>query len=545
MQNEELFNPSNSATYCPEDNKLRLYVGRVPRDEYDALIAEGWQKTPKQDCDFAAVWTPAREDTALSYAGEIDDEDTPPTERAADRAERFGGYLDKRTAEAIGHADSYDSKPEAYGFQSQARAERLAVARERIGDRACTQWAKAEYWHRRTQGVISHALHVSSPSVRMGRIKTLEAELRKEQAHLNERKEEWRIWHKILTMDGKKAQSWALTMATRSHGYHYRHPRPETCDPYYATNDTSLYLLMKDSQDPISAHEAANLWLKGRVDPESPEWYGVRYIAHLKLRLAYENQMLEAQGGRLASAEIEKGGKLGGRVIAKVNKSPKTGRVVSVAVIGPAVQGYVYQATNEPGTEFALYTIETERLAPGAYTPPDDEIRAALAVFEGAKKAAAKKRKESTLPCPLINPTPEDAERLQAWLNAIDHAAMVADHQRRYGAKWEEYFKYANYKPSTVLLTTQATYSANSKGAYSAAETRGICKNGVMEPRVSNMYSQEAQRRKEERGPALCQVRTASGDGHTWGPRRIVVLTDKPQKPLPAAIWPVEQPVTA
>lgn len=53
-----------TATYCPEDNKLRLYCGRVPRDDYVALRSLGFQSTPKQDCDFVAVWTPYREDAA-------------------------------------------------------------------------------------------------------------------------------------------------------------------------------------------------------------------------------------------------------------------------------------------------------------------------------------------------------------------------------------------------------------------------------------------------------------------------------------------------
>jgi len=44
-----------SATYSPEDNKLRLYVGRVPRDEYEKLRAEGWTSTPKQNCNFVAT----------------------------------------------------------------------------------------------------------------------------------------------------------------------------------------------------------------------------------------------------------------------------------------------------------------------------------------------------------------------------------------------------------------------------------------------------------------------------------------------------------
>lgn len=50
------------------------------------------------------AWTPERRDTALEYAGVIEDEDQSPEERAADRAERFGDYRDKRTGEAAGHA---------------------------------------------------------------------------------------------------------------------------------------------------------------------------------------------------------------------------------------------------------------------------------------------------------------------------------------------------------------------------------------------------------------------------------------------------------
>lgn len=45
---------STYATYSPEDNKLRLYVGRVPRAEYEALRADGWTSTPKQG-DFLTM----------------------------------------------------------------------------------------------------------------------------------------------------------------------------------------------------------------------------------------------------------------------------------------------------------------------------------------------------------------------------------------------------------------------------------------------------------------------------------------------------------
>lgn len=181
------------ATYSPEDNKLRLYVGRVPRDEYERLRAEGWTSTPKQSCDFVATWTPTRRDTALEYAGIIEDEDMGPEERAADRAERFGGYRDKRLSEATGHADKYEAGPSAFGYQNAARAERKAARFDRIAGRACDAWSKAEYWQQRTAGVISHALYKSNPGVRMGRIKTLEAEQRKTLANIQEYKNRYAL----------------------------------------------------------------------------------------------------------------------------------------------------------------------------------------------------------------------------------------------------------------------------------------------------------------------------------------------------------------
>jgi hypothetical protein len=54
-----------TASYCMEDDKLRLYVGRVPREDYLALKNEGWTSTPKQSCDFVATWTPERNRTIL------------------------------------------------------------------------------------------------------------------------------------------------------------------------------------------------------------------------------------------------------------------------------------------------------------------------------------------------------------------------------------------------------------------------------------------------------------------------------------------------
>lgn len=434
----------NAATYSPEDNKLRLYVGRVPRDEYEALRAEGWTSTPKQSCDFVAVWTPERRDRALSYAEIIEDEDQGPAERAADRAERFAEYRDKRTDEATGHADRYDAGPSAHGFQSQARAERSAARHDRVAGRACDAWSKAEYWQRRTAGVISHALHVSTPSVRMGRIKTLESELRRLLA----------TWKGCEEKMHARAQDWKT---------------------------------------------------------------------HLELRLAYENQMLEAQGGRAGVLEIERGGTFGRRVIAKVNKSAVTGRVVSVAVIGPRFEGWTYRASNEPGTPFALYQIEVERRSTDSYAAPTDESRAALAVFDAARAEATKKHKAANPTPALINPTPAEAEKLQALWNEQAKADHCTRHLNAYGRDYA-----AEFKGSTVCYITQADYSATSKGAYARTSTREICHEGK---RLATHYN------AKRPSPTVCKLRTTSGDGSTYGAPRVIVLTDKAQKPFPAELW--------
>jgi hypothetical protein len=424
------------ATYCPEDDKLRLYVGRVPRDEYEALRAEGWTSTPKQACDFAATWTPAREDRALAYAGYIGDEDQSPAERAADRAERFAGYREKRREEAHGHADRYDAGPSAHGYQSQARAERAAARHDRQADYACTQWSKAEYWQQRTAGVIAHALYTQEPGVRMGRIKRLEAERRQYKAG--------------------------------------------------------------------------------------------RYAEHLDRRLEYERQMMEAEGGRAGHLDIEPGGLFRGALIVKVNKSNASGRVVSVAVKVPAVQGYHYRVDNVAGGAFALAQMNAERADPGCYTPPNDETRAqlaeALAAISGAKKranAAAPK---------LINPTPEDAERLQAELNRI------AYENRRKGEG--KYTTCEEMRPTPVGYMTQAEYTAASAGGYSWYLTATLHEG----PALDN--GRTMQRFKT---PRVCKVRIGPRQEFTSPSStpgilnitgrsealQVVVLTDKPQKPLP------------
>ncbi|WP_309382009.1 DUF3560 domain-containing protein [Cerasicoccus frondis] len=493
---------TGEATYCPEDNKLRLYVGRVPREEYIALKDEGWTSTPKQESDFVATWSTRREDTALAYGeGVIGDEDQEPAERAADRAERFGGYCDKRLAEAHNHAGAYAGQPLAHGFQNEAKAQRAARRHDRLADHAVNAWDKAEYWQHRTAGVIRHALYISSPGVRMGRIKRLESELRDVERTIIECRQRWQAWAKV----GDDMQA-ALKASSIGNGLaRYLHPRPEeVTNSYIRENGSNLYSLLTMDKDgygkPITPAEAVAIYQARHHNPDADEWHDTRTARrhrHLQNRIAYENQMLKAQGGRLEQSDIEPGGKLGGKLILRVNRSNATKRVTSVAVIGPKVEGYTYKARNIKGTEWAEYQIDTQRLDPAAYKAPTDESKAELAKVKKAIKAAKAKGPKALQ---LINPTDADAERLQAVWNTDPF--------------------YKRDKPAEVHRMTQAEYSAQSKGTYAACESVCIEEGGQKD-------TGRALRPSPYRN--LCKVRCHH--------RHVIILTDKPQKPLPPEVF--------
>ncbi|MEA2259832.1 MAG: hypothetical protein QOJ51_2657 [Acidobacteriaceae bacterium] len=68
---------SYTATYSPEDNKLRLYSStRLDHELYARVRDAGFIYAPKQELFVAPMWTPEREDHLIELCGEIDDEDT-------------------------------------------------------------------------------------------------------------------------------------------------------------------------------------------------------------------------------------------------------------------------------------------------------------------------------------------------------------------------------------------------------------------------------------------------------------------------------------
>lgn len=466
-----------AATYCPEDNKLRLYTDRVERSTFLWLRAIGFTATPKQSCSFVATWTPSREDAALSMIGEgddIGDEDQTPEDRAADRAERFAGYREKRRAEAGGLADRYDGAPSAYGAQNAQRAERQAARRDRVGARACSQWSKAEYWQTRTAGVIAHALHRSDARTRRGRILKLEAEQRQ------------------IIAEYTPADDTVIMQERWNGGKMGGEPVPHVL----VGQGRGRHFVPVDSLETIKARSA-------------------RWLAHYDLRLTYERAMLENEGGTAAAEDMQPGGLWKGGLITKVNKSNVTGAVVSVLVHCPADPGERYDYRRRGDSMMC----NVQRYGEGHYTPPTPETLAKLAEINAKKKARTQAR-NATAP-KLLNPTDEDAQALQD----------VWNEQAQQGRS-----KYAaTFRPGEVLRMTQAEYAARSKGDYSPGNTVFVG------PDYKPTYQQY---RGNVPDGAAFKVRRFNY-GSACDAYRVIVITDKPQKPLPARVTtPVETPST-
>jgi len=290
-----------TATYSPDDNKIRLYAStRLPQEDYDRVKAAGFRWAPKQDL-FFATWSPSAEDLAQELAGEIDDEDKSLTERAEDRAARFENYSDKRSAEADRAKAAVDriadgipfGQPILIGHHSERHARKDAARIENGMRKAVKLWETSEYWQRRAAGALAHAKYKELPTVRARRIKTIEADLRKQQRNKKEAETKLAAWSlENLTVE----QARQLANHCWLNVYH----NPDNNCNYTA------YDVLKPDEDRYSACPAFTVAqvveVAKRVYPRNIAW-AERWIAHYENRLTYEKAMLEEQG---ASALIAK-----------------------------------------------------------------------------------------------------------------------------------------------------------------------------------------------------------------------------------------------
>ncbi len=247
---------THSATYSPEDNKIRITPdGRLDTDTYTRVRAAGFIWAPKQGIFVAPMWTPARYDLAAELCGEVGDEDTTLAERATQRADRFEGYSEKRTEDATAAADTAQAiagniplgQPILVGHHSERKARKDKERIDAAMTKAVRMWETAEYWQQRAAGALHHARYKQEPRTRARRIKTLGAEQRKHERNL------------AAYLDTQARDR--LTVESGR------------CSPQETTNAA------------------------GRLEhvDASIEWQR-RWIAHYTFRIAYETAMLNEQG---------------------------------------------------------------------------------------------------------------------------------------------------------------------------------------------------------------------------------------------------------
>lgn len=293
-----------SATYSPDDNKLRLYASsRLDAETYARVKAAGYKWAPKQELFVAPMWTPTREDLALELAGEIDDEDKSLVERAEERAERFEDYSKKRMSEAKAARDAVDAiadgipcgQPILVGHHSERRARK---DQERINNgmrKAVSLWETSGYWKARAHVAIHHAKYKEKPEVRARRIKTIEADKRKSLRE-KERAETWlRLWTKCGDeQDAELQMRVALKIANACWLYL---PRKEG-DREDFTGAPTAYNALTNSHPSLYAPRSL-----AEIIEHAKKVYPLtiaccdRWVAHFDNRLTYERAMLEEQGG--------------------------------------------------------------------------------------------------------------------------------------------------------------------------------------------------------------------------------------------------------
>jgi len=290
---------SFTATYSPEDNKLRLTASaQLDTDLYARVIATGFIWAPQQMIFVAPMWTPAREDLCLELAEEIGDEDTTLVDRAGQRTERFDGYRANRLADsaaaqrAATAADGVPfGQPILIGHHSERHACRDQRRIEAGMRRSVHIWETAEYWEQRTAGALFHARYMEKPAVRARRIKALEAALRKCERDKSQSQARQQAW-----TGGPMTIEQARKLAIVSHFY-----VAEKDGQRWSTWD-----VLRPGQNRCAACPAMTVEeVQAAVAKMYAEYLPTldRWIHHYILRIGYERTMLAAQG---ASALLDK-----------------------------------------------------------------------------------------------------------------------------------------------------------------------------------------------------------------------------------------------
>jgi len=337
MQNDEQQDDDNfigTATYSPEDNKLRLYpFARLDAATYERVKTAGFKWAPRQELFVAPMWTPGRCDLLLELCGEVGDEDKSLVDRAEERAERMTDYSAKRATEATRARNAVAAiadgipfgQPILVGHHSERRARKDAERIQNGMRRAVNLWETAQYWQSRAAGALSHAKYKELPAVRHRRIKGLESDVRKQEKTINEAEKFLKLWRlEGITFEAAKNIanychiSRCFTLAD--------YPREAPASQY----EGQMGLWSALNGGVINAEQAQAIAIPAY---ERSIARALRWLDHYKNRIAYERAMLDETGGINAERfDIQPGGRVLVRnewmVVLRVNKA--NGKINSV-----------------------------------------------------------------------------------------------------------------------------------------------------------------------------------------------------------------------
>lgn len=312
-----------TATYSPEDNKLRLYASaRLDDETWATLKAAGFKWAPKQDLFVAPMWTPEREDRLLALVDEIEDEDKSLVERQEERAERFEDYSDKRAGDATaahkaadGIAERfYGGQPILVGHHSEKRARKDQARMHGLMSRTVKMWETSKYWADRAEGAIALAKHKERPDVRARRIKGLEKGERDQLKAIAQCEKLLKFWASNPAME----KAIAVANCIDRGGVNL-----DNGERYW-----SLWSALTDGKVSLQNVIGQRVQRLPRSIAHHQRW-----LAHYQNRLTYERAML-AEGGGLEADKHEF--VIGGQVLCRgewaviVRLNKKAGKVVSV-----------------------------------------------------------------------------------------------------------------------------------------------------------------------------------------------------------------------
>lgn len=359
-----------TATYSPDDNKLRLYAsGRLDKETFDRVKAAGFRWAPKQELFVAPAWSPGREDLLIELAGEIGDEDKSLVERTEERAERFEEYSDKRAQDAESArkavraiADNIPfGQPILVGHHSEKRARKDAERIENGMRKAVKMWEQSGYWADRAAGAIQAAKYKELPAVRARRIKGLESDLRKVEKSKRESEKQLKAWKMCAEIvdDPEKQRKVGLMIANGGGYWSMSFPLKDfPRDPPASQYEGPMGLWSAIDGNVITAAQAAAIAIPSleRSIPRQNRW-----IEHYDNRLAYERAMLAESGGTEADkTKPEVGGAVrcwvfyqGWLYIQKVNK-------VTVTVWNKVSYGDRVYRSNVPFDKLAAVMSKAE-----------------------------------------------------------------------------------------------------------------------------------------------------------------------------------------